>query len=797
MARDRLAGEVRVVDPGLLALDRQEAFELAEAHGIDAASVDEIYEDAGSWIAGFVLHARARASIVDRDALEAYIATEIVPALSQPLRIALASTAGLEWVSEQLLIELAEDPLVASEILRVPLPGGSRRDGLQLAPCARRVLATTIDGPSARAACARAAWRLRSSGASADATDALIAAGHLVAAEAPAAEAAARGARDDRVLEWLGALDPDATRRRPPLREAQLRALHREGEHASVARATRAMRASGELESLLERGEPAAAWAVDALVRGGHAADVASLLAENEQPMWAPIAWAVTVLCRQAPMPPPADVGAVAMLPLASAVLEALVWRGQRADATALVDLAAPHDPEAWLAWCRLMLNLGDVQAARDRSTAGSKTPPPPERLAVFECELVLAEGDPDHALALLPAARAGAERAGDRTAERIDLAIVEGHALWLRGEPRRAIARLEPAREWALRRGLRAHVEWIDVWLAGAMVASGSAAAAKLLLEASLAGMDRAQRQLGRPLGSLVLAEACWQLGDEPGHDNAVDDALRRATSGTGRLMLRAGDRLMPGPLARRDRDSAWPGLHRRLLHRAIAAAARRQGAEPPVAQVRTLGPADIAASPGPPSVDGPRHVVELLAYLVMRGGAAPVQDALDTLVPTSAGTGALRRSVRHANSLLPEAVSVRLEANVVQVDPPGAVVSDDSELIRLAGAAALARGREAAQLRSDVRRLASAGPFLPGLDAKWARARREEVLRAAADCSTAGTAWHLEASTEDVPESAQRDLSRRLSARSALARGVQPETPAGAHSEGRSEDARRRPVG
>ena len=45
--------------------------------------------------------------------LDAFVATEILPALSPPLRLALASTAGLEWVSERLLVELAEDPSVA------------------------------------------------------------------------------------------------------------------------------------------------------------------------------------------------------------------------------------------------------------------------------------------------------------------------------------------------------------------------------------------------------------------------------------------------------------------------------------------------------------------------------------------------------------------------------------------------------------------------------------------------------------------------------------------------------------
>jgi hypothetical protein len=780
MACDRLAGRVRVIDPGVLALDRREAVELAEAHGVDAAAAAEMLEDSGGWIAGFILHARARSSAVDRDALDAYVVTEILPALSRPLRFALASTAGLGWVSERLLVELAEDQSVASELMSVPLPGASTRGGLQLAPCIRRLLATTIDGPAARNACTGAAWRLRAAGASADATDALISAGHLVAAEAPAAEAAAQGVEGDRVLEWLRVLDPGAARRRPPLRETELRALHRKGKRASVAHVARAMRASGELNGLLARGEPAAAWAVAALLRGGHAADVLALLDGAEQPIWAPAAWAVAVLCEADPTPPPLDVGAVAMLPLACVVADALLWRGRPADALALLELAERHDPEITLERCRQLLTLGDIEGARVQSTAGDVGSFPPERLAVFECELAVAAGNSDQALCLLPSARAAAERAGDQVVARIDLAIVEGHALWLRGEPRRAIPILDAARSWALRRGLRAAVEWIDVWLAGAMVAGGSARAARPRLERSLADMGRAGRQLGRPLGSLVLAEACWEQGDETGHDKAVDDALRRALQCGGRLMLRAADRLMPDPLARRDRSSADAGLQRRLLDRAIAAANVQPSAEPPVMHVRTLGQAGLALLPSGQPVDGTRRVVELLAYLVARGGAAPIEDVLDDLLPSSTGTGLLKRAVRDAKRVLPAGVGLRLTASSLRIDPLGALVSDDGELMQQAGAATLARGRRAAQLRSAVLALASAGPFLPDTDADWARARREEVTRAVSDCTVAGPTWLGEdANTDDLPEPSHLDLTRRLLARSALGKGVSAEAP------------------
>jgi hypothetical protein len=777
-ARHRLAESVRVIDPRILALDRGEAEELGWAYGIDATAAAGLLEDSGGWIAGFILLARARLSGVDRDALDAYVAAEVVPALSQPLRFALAATAGLDRVSERLLVELADDRSVASELMRVPLPGASTPRDLRLAPCVRRLLAPMIERAAAREACTRAASNLRAAGASADATDALIAAGHLVAAEAPAAEAASQGADDERVLEWLYMLDPGAARRRAPLRDAELRALHRGGEHAAVVRTARTMRASGELEALLARDEPAAAWALAALIRRGHASDLLTLLGEAQGLTWAPTAWALEVLCGPDPAPAPLDVGAVATLPTASVVAEALLWRGRPADAMALLELAEGRDPAVALDRAGQLLAVGDVAAAQELSTADDLGSVGLERLAALRCELAVAAGDPDQALHLLPPARGALERAGDALAARIDLAIVEAHALWLRGEPRRALTTLEAARSWARSRGLRAAVEWIDVWRAGTMVAAGSTAAARRLLKRSLAGMTRAGRRFGRPFGSLVLAEACWLEGDEAGHDKAADDAVRYALHSGGRLMLRAADRLLPGPLARRDRDHADAGGHRRVLERAIAAADIRRSAPAPFMHVWTLGRAGLALLPGEQPVQATRRIVDLLAYLVARGGAAPVDEVVEDLFPTPTGIAVMKRAVRAANGVLPPVAKLSLTDAWLRIDPPGALVSDDEELMGLAGAAALAQGAQGAHLRSAVLLIASAGPFMPHLDSDWARARRNDVATAASDCVAGGAMWPREDPADD-PGRSQLDVTRRLLARTALAKGVPAERP------------------
>jgi hypothetical protein len=776
MARDRLDGRVRVIDPDVLALEGAEAVELAAAHGLGAGPAAIMHADCCGWIAGLVLQARASQSAVDRDALSAYITAEILPALSPSLRFALACTARLPWVSERLLVELAEDESIAPELLHVPLPGELTRAGLRLAPCVRRVLAATTDGAAARRACARASWSLRAAGASADAAEALISAGQLLAAEAPAADAATRGTETARVMGWLEVLDPGASRRRPSLRETELRALLHRGEDASVAVIARAMRADGELDGLLARGEPAAAWAVASLVRSGYAADVLALAEATEHPVWAPVVWALGVLCSAEPMSPPLDVGAIATLPLASLVAEALLWRGRPAEATVLLDLAEGHDPGVALERARQLLALGDIERAR--LAAGDDVRRfSPGRAAAFECELAVARGQHDQALALVAAARATAEHAGDLVTSRIDLPLIEAHALWLGGAPRRALPTLDAARSWAVGRGLRAAAEWIDVWLAGITLIAGSTAAARARVERSLADMAQATRKLGRPFASIILAEARWQLGDEAGHDEAVDEAVRTALQSGGRLMLRAAADLVPEPLVRRDRGSATPGVQRRLVDLAIAAA-DAPSLPDAVLRLRTLGDTSLETVPEGRLLDGTGDVETLLAYLVIRGGAAPIEDVLDDVMPESNGRVLVRRAAKKAQDVLPRGVRLEVSPTSVRIEPPGAVVSDDVELIRLAAAVALARGQEAAELRAALRALAAAGPYLPGIDAPWARARREEVARAVSDCLTPGSdPPDSEPDESELASAVQLVPTWRLLLRSALAKGVPSE--------------------
>ena len=155
------------------------------------------------------------------------------------------------------------------------------------------------------------------------------------------------------------------------------------------------------------------------------------------------------------------------------------------------------------------------------------------------------------------------------------------------------------------------------------------------------------------------------------------------------------------------------------------------------PIVHVRTLGRADLALLPDEQPLDSSRRAVELLAFLTSRRGASPIDDARSALLPDSSGTALLKRAVRDVNRVLPPGVGLRLTASSIEVNPPGALVSDDGELMRLAGAAALARGSQATELRSSVLLLAGAGPFLPGLDADWMLARRDALKRATADCA------------------------------------------------------------
>jgi hypothetical protein len=132
----------------------------------------------------------------------------------------------------------------------------------------------------------------------------------------------------------------------------------------------------------------------------------------------------------------------------------------------------------------------------------------------------------------------------------------------------------------------------------------------------------------------------------------------------------------------------------------------------------------------------------------------------------------------VRSSNKVLPAGVMLRLTARSLTIDPPGGLVSDDGELIQLADGAVLARGSQAVQLRSAVQLLASAGQFLPEVDADWARRRRDEIERAVSDCMEAASMWdEVEANAGESLGPSHLDLSRRLLARTALAKGMPPD--------------------
>jgi hypothetical protein len=274
-----------------------------------------------------------------------------------------------------------------------------------------------------------------------------------------------------------------------------------------------------------------------------------------------------------------------------------------------------------------------------------------------------------------------------------------------------------------------------------------------------------------------MVLAEARWNEGDERGHDAAVDEAVQSALRCGGRLMLRAAARLVPQPLLRRGRGSPEAGLQARLLDLAIATADASPGAEP-VVRLQTLGRTGLELMSDGRTIAVSSAIAQLLAYLVVRGGAAPLEHVIADVWPNSGGAAQVRHTARSAQKVFPEGVNLDLSGRCVRVEPAGALVSDDSELIRLAGAAALTSRRRAAEHRAAVFSLASAGPYLPNVEAAWARRRGEQIARVISDCLAADSqsaASVLDA--KDLLEPSLPESTRRLLARSALAKGARPD--------------------
>ena len=370
-----------------------------------------------------------------------------------------------------------------------------------------------------------------------------------------------------------------ATRRRPALREAELRALHRSGEHRGVSPAS------------LGRCEPAASsracWKEASLPQRGRShhsfAEVTQPTSRRCSPTTRsrsgrPPSGRSPCSATRIPLHHPPDVGAVATLPLASVVAEALLWSGRPGDA-ARADGACKDTRSGSHAY----LVSAAAHPGRHRGVAGpvdDRRPPHRSRPSASPCSRV--------SLPWLPGTpnRPSAVSRRRESQPSVRATVLQHASTWRSSK--------------AMRCGSTANHDARSPAGGGALVGAVTGASRCRRMDRRVArgrdgrgGLSGRRTGNARPIagrtwrerigssvdhfGSLVLAEARWRQGDETGHDEAVDDAtaasaaVRRTADAPGRQHAHAGaaretrsrlDARRPAtpPARRSDRDGRRP---------------------------------------------------------------------------------------------------------------------------------------------------------------------------------------------------------------------------------------------
>ena len=590
------------------------AFRLEETGALLAArelSADPavVQEATGGWAAGVVFEALrgpgAGAVLPPgEDPLYAYLGEQILDAMRPALREAILRSSVLDVVTPDHLSRLLSDPAGAAlfaEVARQHLPAVLEPGGLRYHPQFREFLLHRLheEAPAEVSGLLAAnAEILASEGYVEEAVDALLQADRPGEAEA-LAEQAVSGLRRrgdwGKILAWLGALDEDAPRRRPPLREAQVRALLNDRRQAEVEELVHGMLASGEVAELGEIRPDIAAWAVWTLHGSGEWAKLLPLLPPRGRSQVAEVMryLLIAAVAREPTLElPPAALSR--MHPLHVVLQTALYYQGRLDAAERLATVAAAGGGPVTAAVAQIhKVNVlrarGEIPAARrvlEASPSSIRTSRFVEFWLHAEAELVLEEGAGDRALELIRRAREVSRRHGWRVGDGAIFGAVEGRMLVRLGRPGDAIPVLEAVLAWCAERGLAAFREWAEAWLGAALLLTeDDAAPALALLRRAVSGMRRAHRHLELPAAAIFLAEAEWRAGDEDAHDAACEIAYAAAEAcGTLRPLEQALE-LAPAVLARR-LDSEAPDEWRwRALARAeeVVAAASPESGRPP----------------------------------------------------------------------------------------------------------------------------------------------------------------------------------------------------------------------
>jgi ATP/maltotriose-dependent transcriptional regulator MalT/DNA-binding SARP family transcriptional activator len=738
-------------------LDETQALLQAREVAVDPRAV---HGATGGWAAGIVFEAlrgpgRASAFRTTEGPLFSYLGDEILHGLTPRLRRALLRTAVLDTVTQERLERLLRErpPVMIDELARLHLPATAEPEGLRYHPQFREFLEYRLrrELPDEVPALLDSYGRLLAAeGFVEEAVDVLLQGGSRREAEA-LAERTVRALRRrgdwSKVLSWTEALGEEALRRRPVLREAQVRALLNARRQEELEDLVHEMLATGEVGELVESAPDVAAWAVWALHGSGEWAKLIPLLPPRGRSQVAEVMryMLVSSVARE----PPEDLAESALArthPLHVVLQEALYFQGRLRAAGLLADVAAASAGPVTAAVAQVhKVNVlrarGDPAAAR----RVLETVPASIRSSRFiefwlhaEAELVLEEGNGERALELIRSAREVSARHGWRVGDRAIFGAVEGRMLVRLGAAEDAMPVLAGVRAWCAQRGLASFREWAESWLGAAMLVLGRPAEeARALLAQAVAGMRRARRHLELPAAAVFLAEAEWRLGDAEAHDRAADAAYAAAED-CGTLHPLAGAlELMPEVLARRldaepvDGERRW----RTLVPRSptAVAALATEGAR---LRVRTLGTPALELD-GEPVANVPLKAVELAAEISHAGppGVARSQLVSTLFEGSRDGPNYLRQLVFRLRRALPAELELRSSGTKLAWRPAESVAADDALLESLHGRVRVEVGQGLTETLERALALVERGQYMEGLDDESVIERRRVLAGTAMD--------------------------------------------------------------
>jgi LuxR family transcriptional regulator, maltose regulon positive regulatory protein len=737
LGRLLLHGRVARITDEDLALTVEEAHRLLEARGSEPIDVEARWTATGGWVAGVAFGGVDHGSSWARSRdFRSYVSSEVFDQLPAEERQFLLDTSILDAVSLEAAEELCGGELGAvwQRVVNRHLPATTSSDGgLVYHPCFRNYLRdrSELEGQArTQELQSRYASMLLASGHDEEAVELLLSLGHLDAAVA-AAEGACRSLAErgdwDTILRWVAALTATRVSASPVLLAAQLRALRGSGRLHDARELTRDLDRRGRLDEIFRSDPNAVVHAAWSLL--WHPTEALALLDRHDpESLGAAVRYAVEVISNRLPVVPPENQPAETD----RIVSWGLMVQGRIEDLVAMLpsqDEWPPRNPYTTPHPLLGLLWRGEVDRVRalfDQARQHKKRTFHPDMWQYLEAWLLLAEDEPDAALAAAERAVAQSLRTGFGF-ESV-FRVVQGSALLTLGRVDEATSVLEESVASSVEAGTLAYVEWAESFLAVAKLRTGKQEEAAALLRRTVAGMQQADRLLLLPFAAINLAEAERLGGDEAASEAAADIAHGAS--------VRMG---AFGPLQQALR--CLPALTQELIEREPQQWRRVGAGDAPVARRRVEnGSVSVVVSPFGPSpdiiIDGRAASVrrlkqlELVCLLTRHPGGVRRESIQMLLFPDSdrkRGSNYFRQVVHQLRRTTGLTVQ-RLPNNLIWWSDGIEVDATDLQFERALHEARAVAGDERLDRLRHALALAT-GPYLPDSELEWAEQRRFEL--------------------------------------------------------------------